>query len=265
MQRNAKAGQPYFLYLAFNAVHTPHMVTDKYYARFPDIKDHQLRVYAAMIAALDDAVGRVMAAVEASGQAGNTLIYFASDNGCAAYNPGLCSCTPLRGGKLSDYEGGIRVPFVAAWPGHIKPGRTYNEPVSLLDVFPTSVAAAGGKLPEDRVYDGVNLLPYLDGRQTGSPHQELFWRREPLLTVRKGDWLLWESKDPAGVYGNYKLLFNLKDDLNETTNQAARTPDKVKELESLSQDWSAHMAKPLWPTRRPATYDVCGTTFTLPI
>jgi arylsulfatase A-like enzyme len=88
------------------------MVTAKYYDRFPQIKDHQERVYAAMVAALDDNVGKVLDAVRASGQAGSTLIVFASDNGCAAYFPGLCSCWPLRGGKLSYYEGGIRVPFM---------------------------------------------------------------------------------------------------------------------------------------------------------
>jgi arylsulfatase A-like enzyme len=109
VQRSTPAGTPYFLYLAFNAVHAPHMVIEKYYARFSDIKDHQLRVYAAMVAALDEAVGKVTAAVEATGEAGNTIIYFASDNGCAEYFPALCSCTPLRGGKLSHYEGGTRV------------------------------------------------------------------------------------------------------------------------------------------------------------
>jgi arylsulfatase A-like enzyme len=134
VRRTAHAGKPYFLYLAFNAVHAPHMVTTKYYDRFPDIADHQLRVYAAMIAVPDDQVGRVLDAVDASGQSQNTLIYFASDNGCAAYFPGLCSCTPRRGGKLSHYEGGVRVPFMMRWPGHIRSGTIYREIVSLLDV-----------------------------------------------------------------------------------------------------------------------------------
>ena len=266
IQRNSKSGKPYFLYLAFNAVHAPHMVTAKYYDRFPQIKDHQMRVYAAMVASLDDQVGRVLDAVDASGQAKKTIIYFASDNGCAAYFPGLCSCTPLRGGKLSHYEGGVRVPLMMRWPGHIKSGTVYRNVVSLLDILPTSVDAAGGRLPADRIYDGVNLMPYLDGNKTGSPHDMLAWRRLPLFSIRQGDWKLWESvDDKTGKYGDYKLLFNLKDDLNETTNLADKDPQKVKELESLVHQWAKAMTDPKWPSKKPTTYDVCGTPFTLPI
>jgi arylsulfatase A-like enzyme len=266
IQRNSKSGEPYFLYLAFNAVHSPHMVTEKYYDRFPQIQDHQMRVYAAMVAALDDNVGRVLDAVQATGQANNTIIYFASDNGCASYFPGLCSCTPLRGGKLSHYEGGTRVPFMMRWPGHIQPGIVYRDVVSLLDVLPTSVAAAGGKLPTDRVYDGVDLMPYLTGKKTGTPHNMLVWRRLPLFSIRQGDWKLWESvDDKTGKYGDYKLLFNLKDDLNETTNVADKYPAKVKELEGLVHQWAKQMTDPRWPTSRAVTFKVCGTPFTLPI
>jgi len=266
IRRGSQSGQPYFLYLAFNAVHSPHMVTAKYYDRFPQIKNHQQRVYAAMIAALDDAVGRVLDAVDASGQAGNTLIYFASDNGCAMYWPGLCSCTPLRGGKLSHYEGGVRVPFMMRWPARIKPGLVYRNVVSLLDVLPTSVAAAGGKLPTDRIYDGVDLAPYLTGHKTGDPHNMLAWRRLPLFSIREGDWKLWESvDDKTGKYGEYKLLFNLKDDLNETTNLADRYPRKVRELERHVHEWAHGMMDPQWPSKPPKSFSVCGTPFVLPI
>jgi len=265
VQRNSRGGEPYFLYVAFNAVHSPHMVTKQYYDRFPDIKDHRLRIYAAMIAALDDAVGKIMAAVLASGEAGNTMVYFASDNGCASYYPGLCSCAPLRGGKLSYYEGGTRVPFMLSWPGHIKAGTVYSKPVSLLDVLPTSVAAAGGTLPGDRAYDGVNLLPSLTGKSSGRPHDELFWRREPLLAIRQDNWKLWESTDTTGSYGAYQLLFDLKHDPDETTNLAATRPDKVAELDALVRQWSQSMAEPKWASRPPVTFDVCGKTFKLPI
>ena len=266
VQRNAHTGKPYYLYLAFNAVHAPHEVTAKYYDRFPDIKDHQMRVYAAMVASLDDQVGRVLDAVDRSGQAKNTLIYFASDNGCAAYFPGLCSCEPLRGGKLSHYEGGVRVPFMMRWPGHIKSGMVYRDVTSLMDVLPTSVTAAGGSLPKDRIYDGVDLMPYLSGRKTGAPHDMLAWRRLPLFSIRKGDWKLWESvDDKTGVYGEYKLLFNLKDDLNETTNLADKDPQKVRELEALSREWAKSLIDPKWPSKKPVHYDVCGTPFTLPV
>jgi arylsulfatase A-like enzyme len=265
----AQAGRsdhPYFLYAAFNAVHAPLMAPAKYYDRFPEIPDHQLRVYAAMVAALDDAVGKILDAVEVSGQASNTIIFFASDNGCAAYYPGLCSCTPLRGGKLSHYEGGTRVPFMMRWPGHIAAGSVYRQVVSLLDVLPTSVAAAGGTLPRDRVYDGVDIMPYVTGQRSGTPHDMLVWRRRPLVSIRQGDWKLWESvNDSTGRYGEYKLLFNLKSDLNETTNLASRYPRKVKQLEALIRQWAHDMTSPSWPSRPPVTYDVCGTPFTLPI
>jgi len=262
IQRNSHADKPYFLYAAFNAVHSPHMVTKTYYDRFPNINDHRLRVYAAMVASLDDAVGEIMTAVAASGQANNTMIFFASDNGCAGYYQGLCSCEPLRGGKLSYYEGGTRVPFMLSLPGHIKAGGVYTEPVSLLDVVPTSVAAAGGKLPADRVYDGVDLLPSLAGN-AGSPHDVLFWRRQPLLAIRKDHWKLWESADVT--YGNYQLLFDLKTDPGETTNLAASHPEKVHELDALLRQWSTGMSEPKWPSRPPASFDVCGKTFKLPI
>jgi arylsulfatase A-like enzyme len=266
IRANAKTGKPYFLYAAFNAVHAPLMVTKKYYDRFPDIKDDQLRTYAAMVASLDDNVGKILDAVDASGQAKNTIVVFASDNGCAEYYEGMCSCEPLRGGKLSHYEGGTRVPFMIRWPEHYKAGTVYRKVASLLDVLPTAVAAAGGKLPGDRVYDGVDLTPFLTGQKQGDPHDMLVWRRRPLVSIRKGDWKLWESvNDETGKYGEYKLLFNLKTDLNETTNVADKNPEKVKELEGLIHQWAKDMTDPKWPSRPPPTFSVCGTPFTLPI
>jgi arylsulfatase A-like enzyme len=263
---HSKAGKPYFLYLAFNAPHSPHMVTAKYYDRFPQIEDHQERVYAAMIAALDDNVGKVLDAVRDSGEADDTLVIFAADNGCAAYFPGLCSCRPLRGGKLSYYEGGIRVPFMMSWPGHIRAGRVYGRMVSLLDVVPTSVAAAGGKLPSDRVYDGVDLVPYLTGRAGGDPHDMLAWRAQPLYAIRRGDWKLWESfGGEDDRYGKYRLLFNLGDDANEVHDLAERDPEEVRRLAAELSRWSGAMIAPKWPTKHPATYEVCGRKFTLPI
>jgi arylsulfatase A-like enzyme len=266
IRERSRSGRPYFLYLAFNAPHAPHMVTAKYYDRFAQIKDHQERVYAAMIAALDDNVGRVLDAVRASGQADDTLIIFASDNGCAAYFPGLCSCRPLRGGKLSYYEGGIRVPFMMRWPGRIPAGTVYRRMVSLLDVVPTSVAAAGGTLPAGRIYDGVDLTPYLTGRRTGDPHAMLAWRAPPLEAIRQGDWKLWESSGgPDDRYGRYRLLFDLGADPNEARNLAGSDPQEVRRLAAQLSRWSGAMIAPRWPTRRPATYEVCGRKFTLPI
>lgn len=266
VERNANGAQPYFLYLAFNAPHAPLMVTDKYYRRFPKIKDHQLRVYVAMISALDDGVGKVLDAVRKSGRSNNTIIVFASDNGCAQYNPGLCTNTPLRGGKLSFYEGGVRVPLLMAWPGHIKAGTEYRNPVSLMDVLPTAVAAAGGSLPTDRVYDGVDLMPYLTEEKSGAPHEFLAWQAKPLVAIRYGDWKLWETQgSDIGVYGQYKLLFNLRDDLNESVNLKDKTPKKLKLLEQMILQWEAPMIEPLWKTKHPVTVTIDGMTFKLPV
>lgn len=264
-ERSANA-KPWFLYLSYNAVHSPMMVTDKYYARHPEIKDELLRIYAGMVDALDEGVGRVLDAIEASGEADNTIVIFLSDNGCAAYYPGLCSCEPLRGGKLTHFEGGMRVPFMMRWPSQIKAGMVYRDMISSLDIFPTSMAAAGGVMPADRAYDGSDIMPFLKGQAAGSPHESLAWRRRPLVSVRQGDWKLWESVgDKTGEYGDHKLLYNLKEDENETTNLADRFPEKVRELEGLIQEWSKSMTDPAWPSRPPATYSVCGTPFTVPI
>lgn len=193
------------------------------------------------------------------------MLYFGSDHGCAMYFPGLCTCHPLRGGKLSHYEGGTRIPFMLRWPAQIDAGLVYHMPVSLLDVLPTSLAAAGGTLPAGRVYDGVDLLPYLRGEKMGRPHETLFWRREPLFSIRSGDWKLWKCSDPSGVYGNYRLIFDLANDPNETTNLASTYSQEAAALEALIDSWTKAMVPPHWPTKNTATFNLCGQTFTLPI
>lgn len=257
--RRAAAANPYFLYLAFTAPHDPLMVTRKYYDRFPNIKTEHHRIYAAMVSALDDNVGKVIDAVEASGENDNTIIYMISDNGCAAYYPGMCACEPLRGGKLSHYEGGVRIPYLMRWPAKIDAGTIKRDPVSTMDIFPTVLAAAGAKLPADRVYDGVDLMPYLAGRAK-APHDALMWRRQPMVSIRSGDWKMWKHMD-----GKFLYLFNLKSDPNETQNLATANPAKVKQLENALAQWSKDLQDPRWPSRPPVTYDVCGTPFELPV
>jgi len=270
IERNAKSDKPYFLYAAYTAPHSPHMVAQKYYDRFPEIKDELQRINAAMIASLDDGVGRIMAAVEASGEADNTIIVFTSDNGCEDYTSGLCSCVPMRGGKLTHYEGGARVPMIMRWPDRLAAGTLYSGTTSLMDLLPTAVAAAGGHLPADRAYDGVNVLPFVAGKATGQPHDVLIWRRAPLVSIRAGDWKLWEVSDKNSMagqsrYGDYTLLFNLKDDENETTNLATQNTPKVEELRALIKDWEKDKKPAAWPTARDVTWDVCGKVFTVPI
>ena len=262
IERRSPSKQPYFLYLAPTAPHSPLQVTKKYYDRFPQIKDKQSRVYAAMISALDDMVGDVLGAIERSGEADNTIVIFLSDNGCASYFIGMCSCEPLRGGKFTHYEGGVRVPFMMRWPARVPGGQTFSGVSSSLDIFPTLLAAAGGSLPADRIYDGVDLAPFLDGRKQGDPHEELIWRRQPLFSIRKGDWKLWKSTGPDEPF---TLLFNLKEDLGEQENLASKYPDKVRELELLIKEYTKDLQDPRWPSRKWQTTDVCGVPMTLPI
>ena len=260
IKRNAALDTPYFLFAAFNAPHDPLMTMQKYYDRFPQIQDEGMRVYASMISALDDQVGAIVDAVEASGENNNTIIYFMSDNGCAAYIKGICDCQPLRGGKLSHYEGGTRVPFMMRWPGHVEGGQVYRKVVSTMDVFTTSLTAAGGSLPNDRVFDGVDLMPYLAGKNAGIPHDQLAWRRTPNASIRKGDWKMWKD-----LSGKFTYLFNLKDDPNEANNLADKEPAKLKELTDAFNQWARDMKDPAWPSRPFVNYNVCGTPFELPI
>ena len=260
VNRNAASSDPYFLYMGFTAPHRPLTVTKKYYDRFPHIKTEHHRIYAAMVSSLDDAVGELLAAVDRSGERDNTIIYFIADNGCAAYYEGMCACEPLRGGKLTHYEGGVRIPYLMRWPAKIKTPQIYRQVVSTMDIFPTVTAAAGGTLATDRAYDGVDLAPYLTGAKSGMPHEALMWRRSPLVSIRQGDWKMWKE-----LNGKYTLLFNLKDDLNETKNLAAANPAKVRELEDALTKWGKDMQDPRWPSRPETTYNVCGTPFTVPI
>lgn len=170
--------EPWFLYLAFNAPHTPLEPTPERLAQFKTITDPKRRKYAAQVSLLDDAIGNVLEALRASGQAERTLVFFFSDNGGPIMTNGWngSSNRPLRGGKGEVYEGGMHVPFVMCWPGTLLAGQIYPWPVSSLDVFPTALALAGVAMPTNQVYDGVNLLPYLTGRNSNRPHDTLFWR-----------------------------------------------------------------------------------------
>jgi arylsulfatase A-like enzyme len=237
------ASEPFFLYLAFNAVHTPMEATEKYLARFPNIKDKQRRTYAAMHSAMDDAIGRVLEKLRARGLEDDTIIFFFSDNG----GPTMVGTTingsinfPLRGSKRQLLEGGVRVPFVVQWTGRLPGGKTFDHPVIALDIFPTVLAAAGGDPKADRKIDGVNLLPFLEGKAAGPPHEQLYWRFGEQFAVRKGDWKLVQY-DSTGVH-----LYNLKDDIGEAKNLAGKHPEVVKELRGSWEKWNAELAKPLW-------------------
>jgi arylsulfatase A-like enzyme len=249
--------QPFFLYLAFNAVHTPMHATDKYLARFTHIANEQRRTYAAMLSAMDDGVGRTMAALRAAGLEENTLIFFFSDNG----GPTMPTTTvngssnaPLRGSKRQTWEGGIRVPFVIHWKGHLGASRSDARPIIQLDVLPTALAAIGVPVRPEWKLDGVDLLPFLTGKAPGLPHEALYWRLGGMMAIRKGDWKLVKTRDgpmrdtdPAASSDlSAAELYNLADDIGETKNVAATHPDLVKDLAEAWQRWNGGLVRPLW-------------------
>jgi arylsulfatase A-like enzyme len=237
--------KPFFLYLAFNAQHAPLQAPQKYLDRFPNIADEKRRLFAAMMSAMDDAVGRVLAKVRAMGAEDNTLFFFIGDNGGPTQST-TSQNGPLRGFKMTTYEGGPRVPFIAQWKGTLPSGRTYDFPVLNLDVLPTIVTAAGGKLDGAKL-DGVDLLPYVKGANRARPHETLYWRYGPQWAVRHGDWKLVNSRGG----GPEPELFNLAEDIGESKNLAAAQPAKVKELRALYDKWNAEQAAASAPDTPP--------------
>jgi len=247
--------RPFFLYVPYNAPHTPLQTTLTYYNRFPHIKEPYKRIYAAMVSALDDGVGLILDTLVENGIDENTMVFFLSDNGCALYTQ-ACSNDPLRLGKISQFEGGVRVPFCMTWPSHVPRGKTYDMPVSSLDIFPTAVAAAGVELPTDRPRDGVDLAPYLNGSGHSRPHDTLFWRNGPNWAIRKEDWKLFSA-------GGHHWLFDLSADIGEMKNLAAKRPELVKQIIDIHHQWNRQMIAPVWPPKpggiKPTSVD--GVTF----
>jgi len=263
----ANKGRPFFLYLAYNAPHVPLQATQKYLDRYRDVKDPGKRVYAAMVSALDDGVGAVEAELRRAGLAEDTLVLFLSDNGCPDYDLGACSNAPLRGFKRTHFEGGVRVPFIVSWPGHVPAGRLDGRQVSSLDILPTAAAVARAKLPADREYDGVDLIPYLTGRSRGVPNPVLFWRAGGTFAIRDGAWkMLLLNKAPPGAkpsmrwlppavaqappydarYGRLALLYDLNDDVGERRNLAGAKPGVVTRLEAMLAKWSRKLVPAQW-------------------
>ena len=224
--------RPFFLYLAYNAVHSPLQGDDAYMEKYSGIEDIQRRIFAAMLGQLDDGVGAVIDAVEKQGILNNTLIVFFSDNGGPTREL-TSSNLPLRGEKGRLFEGGIRVPFLLQLPSQIEGGQVYEKPVTSLDLFPTSLALAG--IPVEQQTDGVDLLPFLTGANANDPHENLFWRVGPQGALRKGDWKL--VRERKGRQPGPWMLFDLENDIGETRDLAAEKPEKLREL---IQDWEKY-------------------------
>lgn len=264
----ANRDRPFFLYLAHTAPHTPLQATRKYIDRYAHVPDKGQRVYAAMVSALDDSVGAIRAKLKAEGLEKNTLIVFLSDNGCAGYVGGACTNAPLAGYKATHLEGGVRVPFIVAWPGTIGPGRVDDRAVSSLDLAPTAAALAGAALPKGS--DGVDLIPYLTGEQIPAPGRTLYWRSGPNFAIRDGDWKMWiaNKADPSaqastraritpdGVeakvspLGQHAMLYDLKADPGETRNLATERPEVVARLKAKLAAWNQGNSPPQWTSMR---------------
>jgi arylsulfatase A-like enzyme len=251
--------EPFFAYVAFNAPHAPFQAPRAYVDRFASEPRPERRVYFAMIAALDDAIGRVLASLDRAGVAGNTLVVFVSDNGGATYT-GVADNAPLADGKFSAFEGGINVPFVARWPGRIPAGGTYREPVSTLDAFATIARAAGVELPADRAYDGVDLLPHLRGETPARPHEALFWRAGGHRAVLAG-----HEKLVSDTRTGNRMLFDLAADPSEQNDRAGENPVRADELEAKLRAWEAELVPPSWPSLMERRFAVDGRDFAFPL
>ena len=241
----AHKDEPFFLYLAFHAPHGPIQTIDKYYSRFPEIENETARIYAAMISALDDWVGAVLAKLREHGLEENTLVVFISDNGAAEQSDvdGRRN-HPLIGHKRNLYEGGIRVPYVLQWPRRLGAGVRFEHPVSSLDIVPTALAAAGTSAPP--ALDGVDLLPFLEGAAAGSPHEHLVWRSGPNAAVRRGSWKLLMA-------GGLTRLYDVDKDPAESRNLSSDHPAVAEELEEAFQDWARDKAEPREGARKVRT------------
>jgi arylsulfatase B len=235
--------RPFFLYLAYNAVHSPLQGADAYMKRFAHIDDIQRRIFAAMLSNLDDSVGEVLRKLRDEGLEENTLVFFISDNGGPTREL-TSSNLPLRGGKGEVYEGGIRVPFMMQWKDRLPAGVVYRQPVVSLDVFATCAAIANAPLASTRPLDGVNLMPHLTGESDARPHETLFWRLNQRTAIRVGDWKL--LRNPRRGQEAAWELYNLAEDLSETTDLASQQPDKVTELALAWQRLNDEMMAPIW-------------------
>ena len=257
MNRNAK--KPWFLYLAYNAVHTPLEIVEKHQSRLPaEVQPPARRGYLSLLLGIDDAIGRLMAELKAKHP--NTLVFFFSDNGGSGKRPFFATNTgintPLRGDKGQTLEGGIRVPFFVSWPSQLPAGKVYDHPVSALDVLPTALAVAsiGNRSSADstasRIDDGiegVNLLPHLKGEQSDAPHESLAWRFGPQKAIRRGKWKLVDFRDFEAKSQSGWQLFDLDADISESKNLAAEHPEFVAELSKAWDDWNTKNIAPLWP------------------
>ncbi|HEY3935918.1 MAG TPA: sulfatase-like hydrolase/transferase [Bryobacteraceae bacterium] len=247
-----RRGQPFFLYTAFNAVHYPMHAPPKVLERFPESAPER-RMYAAMLAAADDAVGQIVASLERTGQRENTIIFLLGDNGAtterrAGLNQQPATAgknIPFRGYKFSTFDGGMHVPGVVHWPGHVPAGKTIEEVVMTADILPTVCHLTGAQLPQDRTIDGRNIWPVLTANAP-SPHEFVAWSEGPQLAIRSGKWkLVLNGVTHDGTpEGNKPLegddavfLSDLSTDPGESRNLRHQHPEVTDRLQTLVHQW----------------------------
>ena len=235
---NAKDDKPFFLFHSFTAPHGPMHATEEDKALFASIKDTKRRSYAAMIWAMDRAIGKLVDSLKASGKFENTLIWFLSDNGGATGNASIN--LPLAGHKGIKFEGGTRVPFFAHWPRQFKEPKEFESMMISLDIMATSLAAAGAKDKDLKGLDGVNLLPFIQGEKATPPHQNLYWHKLWFSAMRDGPWKLIYVQD----YGY--ALYNLEEDLSESNNLIQSEKKRSDRMIAKLNDWKAGLEKPRW-------------------
>jgi arylsulfatase A-like enzyme len=235
------SSQPFFLYLAYNAVHSPLQGADRYLEKFAHIPDIHRRIFAAMLAHLDESIGAVLEMLHYVGADQNTLVVFLSDNGGPTREL-TSSNAPLRGEKGSLFEGGIRVPFIARWPGRLPAGKVSDNPIISLDLAATALAGAGVKL-EPGTLDGADLAALLQGGSPASP-RTFYWRMGQRRALRHGDWKI--VRDGGRGQGGAWMLFNLASDLSEKTDLAAQEPARLADLVQRWDAWNATQKPALW-------------------
>ncbi len=233
------SGKPFFLFLSFTAPHTPMMAPKELEKKFAHIEDEQRRLYAAMMSSMDDAIGDVLAAIRDAGFEKDTLVCFFSDNGGATTrnSPNGSINTPFRGSKGEVWEGGVRVPMFASWPGHFNAGEVFTKPVTQMDLAATAIALAGEKIDGKWPIDGVNLMPFLDGKESGMPHDSICWAYENRQwAIREGDLKLVAMSKQPKARANVEL-FDLRADPSETADLSASQPEKVAALTAKLLEW----------------------------
>ena len=238
----ANRNRPFFLYLAYNAPHTPLQAEKADYDALDHISDHTERTYAAMLRGLDRGIGQVLTALEENNIVDNTLVIFTSDNGGAGY-VGLPDLNkPYRGWKITFFEGGIHTPYFIRWPAKIPAGSQYDSAVAHIDIFSTALAAAGGTPPDDRTIDGIDILePALSSPQPRL-HRPLFWRTGGYKVVQQDGWKLQLQEQNGKVW-----LFNLNEDPTEQTDLSESHPEQLSLLKELLYRLDNQMSEPLWP------------------